>query len=339
MLTKSNIKFASSYDVLLSFYEAYGGVLTEKWGEHILRLNTKDVYGKIRYIQFSRGIHILDFDLCFSKNVEIKVHSSNYNPLQFLYCLQGSCEHKFKKSRDYHKITQFESVILSRAKGDCSFFRFLKNEELRLNLIQVERQKFLRKRRNNLSNLNTDLFRIFLDTDYTNNFAHYNVTNLSMADKIENLHDRTFDGLAKVLLLEGFVNQILYSHIIEHDKALTNNYPKTNLQKKELKIVRQLSKKIMNDPSKNYNLVDLSSETGLSQVKLQEGFRVLFAKTVTEFIRHVRLENAKHLLDTTDYNISQIVYTIGFSSRSYFSKIFREKYKISPSKYKNHLKN
>ncbi|PIE49050.1 MAG: hypothetical protein CSA39_04700 [Flavobacteriales bacterium] len=95
----------------------------------------------------------------------------------------------------------------------------------------------------------------------------------------------------------------------------------------------------MNDPSKNYNLVDLSSETGLSQVKLQEGFRVLFAKTVTEFIRHVRLENAKHLLDTTDYNISQIVYTIGFSSRSYFSKIFREKYKISPSKYKNHLKN
>lgn len=44
---------------------------------------------------------------------------------------------------------------------------------------------------------------------------------------------------------------------------------------------------------------------------------------------------AEKLIKTTDLNISQIVYTIGLSSRSYFSKIFKEKYKCSPREYEN----
>jgi AraC-like DNA-binding protein len=43
------------------------------------------------------------------------------------------------------------------------------------------------------------------------------------------------------------------------------------------------------------------------------------------------------MLKNTDLNISQIVYSIGFSSRSYFSKIFKEKYDISPNKLKKEL--
>ena len=54
----------------------------------------------------------------------------------------------------------------------------------------------------------------------------------------------------------------------------------------------------------------------------------------TEYIRYTRLEAARDLIRTTDLNISQIVYTIGFSSRSYFSKIFKNKYGITPSEFK-----
>lgn len=37
---------------------------------------------------------------------------------------------------------------------------------------------------------------------------------------------------------------------------------------------------------------------------------------------------------TTDMNIPEIVYVISFSSQSYFSKIFRNKYEISPTAFK-----
>ena len=82
----------------------------------------------------------------------------------------------------------------------------------------------------------------------------------------------------------------------------------------------------------------LALKSGLSQAKLQEGFKLLYARTVTEYIRHIRLEAARDYISTTEMNISQIVYTIGFSSRSYFSKIFKRKYGISPSDFQNNIR-
>nr|WP_313790335.1 AraC family transcriptional regulator [Allomuricauda sp.] len=41
---------------------------------------------------------------------------------------------------------------------------------------------------------------------------------------------------------------------------------------------------------------------------------------------------------TTEMNISEVVYSIGFTSRSYFSKIFKERYGLSPSEFKNSKK-
>jgi AraC-like DNA-binding protein len=107
--------------------------------------------------------------------------------------------------------------------------------------------------------------------------------------------------------------------------------------KSELKIVRKLSAIILKNPEKEYSLEELSLQSGLTQSKLQDGFKFLYNRTVTEYIRHVRLESARYLIRTTDLNISQIVYTIGFSSRSYFSKIFREKYDITPNQFKKKL--
>src|SRR5690606_32887981 len=110
-----------------------------------------------------------------------------------------------------------------------------------------------------------------------------------------------------------------------------------SLLKDELKTIRQQAKKIMDDPSENYNLDDISRNSGLSQAKLQEGFKFLYARTVSEYIRHVRLEAARDLMNSTDLNISQIVYTIGFTSRSYFSKIFKEKYDMTPHEFKKQV--
>ncbi|WP_340155011.1 AraC family transcriptional regulator, partial [uncultured Winogradskyella sp.] len=108
----------------------------------------------------------------------------------------------------------------------------------------------------------------------------------------------------------------------------------TSLVKSELKRIRKIGQQILKNPAKQYNLEDLSVESGLSQAKLQDGFKFLYTRTVTEFIRHVRLELARDLLKTSDLNISQVVYTIGFTSRSYFSKIFKEKFNVSPNEFK-----
>ena len=141
--------------------------------------------------------------------------------------------------------------------------------------------------------------------------------------------------MIRMMMIEGLVYEILSLHILQHDKSVKRKSPETSLLRSELKIVRGLAKRIAKDVSQDYSLEQLALESGLSQAKLQEGFKLMYTKTVTEYIRHSRLEVARDLMRTTELNISQIVYTIGFSSRSYFSKIFKRKYGISPSEFQD----
>lgn len=145
--------------------------------------------------------------------------------------------------------------------------------------------------------------------------------------------------MVRIMMVEGYVYQILSMHILQHNKEVQNRRPQTSLLKRELKEIRKYAKKIEKNIAKDFSLEEISAETGLTQAKLQEGFKLLYNKTVTEYIRHARLELARDYIANTEMNISEVVYSIGFTSRSYFSKIFKEKFGLSPSEFKNSKRN
>lgn len=48
----------------------------------------------------------------------------------------------------------------------------------------------------------------------------------------------------------------------------------------------------------------------------------------------MRVKRAIQLLDSGNYNISQVAYMSGFSSPQYFSRVFKELKNCTPSEYK-----
>ncbi|RKR08020.1 AraC family transcriptional regulator [Maribacter vaceletii] len=314
-----------------------GGTIEEQWGEYTLTTNSKLANGTIRFITFDWGVSLLEYDITFFDDICLVMDSSEYNPIHFTYCLEGDCGHRFgyQPEDDIRKLEQFQSVIITSKEGGYNYGYFPKDKKLAINVIQIKRKLFLKKRLNNVEELNRKLYEVFLDTDHDNSFSYFGTYNLKLADKIGALRKIKTKGIIRMMNIEGMVYEILSMHILQHDKAIKNKKPATNLLRSELKIIRRLAKKIIRNPSKEYTLDSLALESGLSQAKLQEGFKILYKRTVTEYIRHIRLEAARDYIRTTEMNISQIVYTIGFSSRSYFSKIFKNKYGISPSEFQN----
>jgi len=205
-------------------------------------------------------------------------------------------------------------------------------------VIQVRRKHFLRRRLNQGEELNKQLYQVFLDTDHEKVFAYYGSYNLKIAEVVQEIQKIKAKGMLHVMMVEGYVYQILSMHMMQHNKEVMNKRPQTSLLKRELKAIRKYAKKIEKNIAKDFSLEEISAETGLTQAKLQEGFKLLYNKTVTEYIRHARLELARDYIANTEMNISEVVYSIGFTSRSYFSKIFKEKYGLSPSEFKNSKK-
>jgi AraC-like DNA-binding protein len=93
--------------------------------------------------------------------------------------------------------------------------------------------------------------------------------------------------------------------------------------------------KIINNNLSNpkLNVEMLGDGVGFSRVHIHRKLKELTGQSARDFIRTIRLEQAKKLLSQKKLTISQVADAVGFISLSHFSASFRDYYGISPKDY------
>jgi AraC-like DNA-binding protein len=332
-MTEIEISADNTMDIIDQLQNNIGGEILERWGESTLVVDNDKAKGTVKVIPFDWGVNLMIYDIEFFNEVIMRIEATEFNPIRFIYNLQGEFLHRFGIQSKEVLIEQFQTLIFTNKTDGINCLHFKEGVKIETNIIQIVRKDFLKKRTTKVSTLNKKLQEVFVDTDHDNRFSHHGTLNLKMADHVKKLHNIKKKGMLRILKMEAKVYEILSLHIQQYNIQSQGVELPTSLVKSELKRIRKIGQQILKNPSEQYNLEDLSVKSGLSQAKLQDGFKFLYTRTVTEFIRHVRLELARDLLKTSDLNISQVVYTIGFTSRSYFSKIFKDKYGVSPNEF------
>ncbi len=72
----------------------------------------------------------------------------------------------------------------------------------------------------------------------------------------------------------------------------------------------------------------------MSRSSFAKSFSGAFGEGPIEYVQQVRLRLAAHLLRATDLPVKVIASSIGYTSRSYFSRAFRTAYGIDPSRFR-----
>jgi AraC-like DNA-binding protein len=75
---------------------------------------------------------------------------------------------------------------------------------------------------------------------------------------------------------------------------------------------------------------DIERKFGLSRTKLFRQLKDKSGMSVTAYIRDIRLQKAREILETGNYTVSEVIHKVGFNSRSYFYKCYREKFGRGP---------
>jgi AraC-like DNA-binding protein len=83
-----------------------------------------------------------------------------------------------------------------------------------------------------------------------------------------------------------------------------------------------------------YSVEQLSRDMCMDRTGLYKKLTALMEKSPNVFIRDIRLDRAAELIHKGDMNIGSIAEQVGFSSPSYLSKCFQEKFGCRPSAYK-----
>lgn len=90
--------------------------------------------------------------------------------------------------------------------------------------------------------------------------------------------------------------------------------------------------------SKNFpappNTMELARMIGVSRSKLYNDFNRFYGVSPMEYVRFKRLEKARILVQDQDLSMTQIAYTLGYSSSSHFAKAFKEYFGTPPSHYR-----
>lgn len=82
-----------------------------------------------------------------------------------------------------------------------------------------------------------------------------------------------------------------------------------------------------------FNVAMLCQLLGMNKKQLYRKVRQLTGTTPVNLIRRARMTKAALLLLHGEFTVSEVMYRVGYSNPSYFSKCFMTEYKVTPSQY------
>ncbi len=136
-------------------------------------------------------------------------------------------------------------------------------------------------------------------------------------------------------LLKLRVSQLITSRKLIFDKyfgaisGTEENKNTTSIDKEFIQKVLSFINENMSDSDLSVEL--LAAELNLSRSQLYRKIKTLTGQTVNEFLRKIRLQRAKQLLESGSANVSEVCYKVGFSSPSYFTKCFKAHFGMLPT--------
>jgi AraC-like DNA-binding protein len=132
------------------------------------------------------------------------------------------------------------------------------------------------------------------------------------------------------------IQKRLQSHFTKAEKhiaALEQNHPK------EAAFMQRINAQIKSRlEDENFGTDVLCKTMSMSRTQLFRRMKSLIRQAPAHYIRTMRLQKAKELLETEDITVSEAAFRTGFQNLSHFTNVFHKQYGILPSAFRQNHK-
>jgi AraC family transcriptional regulator len=162
---------------------------------------------------------------------------------------------------------------------------------------------------------------------------------------IANLRDDSLQGVVKLLAAEANsqgASGKLYADHLAHALALRFRQlsggvrgPKPSQSgKMPTRILQRVLDRMRADLATNLDLHTIAAESGYSRTHFLRTFRASTGYSPHQWLTHLRIEEAKTLLQEASNSLIDIALDCGFSSHGHFSNTFRRIVGVTPREYR-----
>ncbi|HLT53407.1 MAG TPA: AraC family transcriptional regulator [Flavobacteriaceae bacterium] len=246
--------------------------------------------------------------------------------IQFHFCVKGSSAFHFNKGTYTLQLDTEKSLLLYNPQRDLPMHLSLNPNSWMVSLL------ISIKRFHGLFSQEADYI-TFLSKDNRDK-KYYKDAEISpsMAVVLNQISHYNLNNSIKPLYFKAKAYELLSLYFNRNEDANVEQCPflvdETNVIK-----IRQAKDIIIARMSEPPSLQDLANEIGLSLKKLKEGFKQIYGDSVYSFLFDYKMEVARKLLESEDYNVNEVGLRVGYSTASHFIAAFKKKYGTTPKKY------
>ena len=84
-----------------------------------------------------------------------------------------------------------------------------------------------------------------------------------------------------------------------------------------------------------FSVETMATEVGMSRTTLYKKLMAITGQGPAEFIRTIRIKRGKALLETSQMQVTEIAYAVGFTTVKSFTMNFKAEYGMTPSEFRN----
>lgn len=276
-------------------------------------------------ITIEDGFYVLRFQNDTTE-VATEVREINSSFIQFHFCVKGQGDFVFNDGNYVFNVKEEHSILLYNPQRDLPIDLRLQPNTWIIGVI-ISIKKF-----HSLFSLDADQIHFLSPENSTKKYYDNGVINPSMAVVLSQILSSNIHESMKALYLKGKVYELLSLYFNKNEDTDIEQCPFL-IDEDNVRKIRLAKDIILRNISEPPSLHELSEEIGLSLNKLKEGFKQLYGDTVFGYLLDHKMEEARRMLASNNYNVNEVGLRIGYSTSSHFIAAFKKKYGTTPKKY------
>lgn len=246
--------------------------------------------------------------------------------IQFHFCCRGTANFVFNRGNYNLGIKEDNSLLLYNPQRDLPIYLELQPQSWLVSLV-ISINKF-----HGLFSQDAEYVSFLTDDNRDKKYYKDGTVSPSMSVVLNQLISFNLNNSIKPLYFKGKAYELLSLFFNRSEDADVEQCPflvdEVNVAK--LKKAKDIIVANMAEPP---SLQELADTIGLSLKKLKEGFKQIYGATVYSFLFDYKMEVARKLLESGDYNVNEVGLKVGYSTASHFIAAFKKKFGTTPKKY------
>ncbi len=271
------------------------------------------------------GFYVLTYQNNGVENARVS-EEINSSFIQFHFCLKGQATFLFNQGNYTFPVEEENSVLLYNPQRDLPIDLLIAPNSWLIGVV-ISIKKF-----HSLFSEDADHIHFLSPENSTKKYYDTMPFSASMAVVLSQILNGKVQDSMKALYLKGKVYELLSLYFNKDETADIEQCPFL-IDDEHVRKIRKAKDLLLENMAEPPSLQALSEAIGLSLSKMKEGFKQLYGDTAYGYLLDHKMEEARRMLESQQFNVNEVGLKVGYSTSSHFIAAFKKKYGTTPKKY------